>query len=143
MIPVGESEASPQLRCIRGFNEGAPWHSRMREIRRTACPHEVPYASSPPSKWRNFLATRAGSSAGGTWLLAFSLGPNFLEPFSLKPWPGSGVGKAVWSFSQIQYPLEPKPISLAQGPVIEALALFSNPCGSIAVRGRPVNAQTT
>lgn len=45
------------------------------------------------------------------------------------------MGKAVWSFSQLQYPLEPKPISLAQGPVIEALALFSNPCGSIAVRG--------
>lgn len=71
------------------------------------------------------------------------LGPKLLKPFSLKPWPGSGVGKAVWSFSQIQYPLEPKPISLAQGPVIEALALFSNPCSSIAVRGRPVNAGTT
>lgn len=73
----------------------------------------------------------------------YSPGPKLLEPFSLKLWPGSGVGKAVWGFSQIQYPLEPKPISLAQGPVIEALALFSNPCGSIAVRGWPVNARTT
>lgn len=95
------------------------------------------------SNQRAVLAMRAGSSAEGTSLPAFLPGPKLLEPFSLKPWPGSGVGKAVWSFSQIHYPLEPKPISLAQGPVIEALALFSNPCSSIAVRGWPVNAGTT
>lgn len=103
----------------------------------------MPYNNSLPSNQRDILAIRAGSSAGDTWLPAFLPGSKLLKPVSLKPWPGSGVGKAVWSFSQIQYPLEPKPISLAQGPVIEALALFSNPCGSIAVRGWPVNAGTT
>lgn len=113
------------------------WHSCVCEkgLAGSACTHEMPSYNPSTLQAEEFLPIRAGSSAGGTWLSAFLPGPKLLEPISLKPWPGSGVGKAVWSFSQIQYPLEPKPISLAQGPVIEALALFSNPCSSIAVRG--------
>lgn len=41
--------------------------------------------------------------------------------------PGFGVGKMSLGFSQIQYPLEPKPISLAQGPAIEGLSLLFKP----------------
>lgn len=40
---------------------------------------------------------------------------------------GFGVGKMSLGFSQIQYPLEPKPISLAQGPAIEGLSLLFKP----------------
>lgn len=58
-------------------------------------------------------------------------------PFSSFPHPapltspseelGFGVGKMSLGFSQIQYPLEPKPISLAQGPAIEGLSLLFKP----------------
>lgn len=41
--------------------------------------------------------------------------------------PGFGVGKMSLGFSQIQYPLEPKPISLAQGPAIEGPSLLFKP----------------
>lgn len=68
-----------------------------------------------------------GSNGSPSTSPFFQLLPHLAPHTSPSKGLGFGVGKMALGFSQIQYPLEPKPISLAQGPAIEGLSLLFKP----------------
>lgn len=118
-----------------------PGHRRQPATRThsppSTCPEEEgprPPAAMPP--WAQPPAAPIPAEAGGHLgrYEGSSTKPSFFQlPSHPAPLtspseePGFGVGKMSLGFSQIQYPLEPKPISLAQGPAIEGLSLLFKP----------------